>query len=112
MQTIYLFFSFCAGVIATLLFCVITRSSGKKLGKPADKPKQGDMHGYYVERSRLTNIEGTLFLRQSGGLCSSLRSVNAFLSSKMFRQKNPELIPVLEKAKAMMEAGEEGPVVL
>ncbi len=86
MEQYYIFLSFCAGVIATLLVDVITRSSSKKPGKPSDKPKQGDTHGYYVERFPKSQ-GGEIYLKNNEGACLGIMSINYCLGSKVFKNK-------------------------
>lgn len=69
------------------------------------------MHGYYVERLPQSQ-GGEICLKNNEGACLGIVSVYYALGSSMFKSREPELVPILEKAKAMMAAGEEGPVVL
>jgi hypothetical protein len=63
---------------------------------------------FYIEKSNLPTIKGKLFLRDNTGHCHSLLSVHNLLKSDIFRESNPKLIPIFNKAKAMMEVGETG----
>ena len=61
---------------------------------------------FYIERSTL--MPDTLFLKDQTGHCHTLPSVEGFLKSQIFRQSNPELIPIFEKAETMMRNGKTG----
>lgn len=67
---------------------------------------------FYVEKSVLMANKGELFLKDNTGHCHLLERVNGLLKSDVFRSHNPQLIPIFEKAKLMMENGETGRVFL
>ena len=68
--------------------------------------------GFYIEKSNLTTLEGTLFLKSDDGHCHSLESVKYLLSSPDFRKNNAHLILIFSKAADMMKRGEVGAVEL
>ena len=82
--------------------------------KPVDGPVSAktDLSNFRVEASTQPTLEGTLFLKDDTGHCHLLVHVEQFLNSKTFRSHNPELIPIFEKAKIMMQKGQTGKVLV
>lgn len=70
------------------------------------------MSKFVIERSAQTGQVGELFLKDDTTHCHSYWIICNFLSSKSFRDNNQGLIPVFEKAKQMMEAGQTGAVIV
>ena len=71
------------------------------------------MDRFIIERSTLKALEGTLFLKGQGKFsehCHLIESVKMLLDSKHFKKRNPNLIPIFEKAKKMMDQNMEGVV--
>lgn len=62
----------------------------------------------YIIKSNLTGNKGDLFLTNHSGHCHLLPSVETLLQNDKFREKNPNLVPIFEKAALMMKNGETG----
>lgn len=64
---------------------------------------------FYIEISSDPNSTD-LYLKSTVGHCHLHESVKGLLASGWFRYKQPELLPVFERANEMMERGEVGEV--
>ena len=67
---------------------------------------------FKIEKSELTGCKGCLFLKSDDGHCHLPSSVDKLLRAEVFRDNNPSLVPIFEKAQEMMARGETGQVIV
>lgn len=67
---------------------------------------------FEVEKSTLPFLEGVLLLKSNVGHCYLQETVKDLLNSPIFKNSNPDLVPIYEKGLDMMKKGITGIVCL
>jgi hypothetical protein len=66
---------------------------------------------FYIKKLPIEGHKGELALYDSNETYHTIFSITTFLGNKRYMEMYPEILPVFEKAKKMIEKGETGIVV-